>query len=242
MIAVLLVQACSQGQRSSGPVAIKLPEKLRQLDGQLAALDHLSPNLRGSQLYRSLEKDYSLAEMKKVAERGNSMAMLLLGFYHKHQQPDGLLDPAAVAFQMACDMGNSLGCVNLGTLYDWPGQPFAEPHWRNPNHQKAFELYQLACEQNNAIGCRLWGRQFSRSNLGPADMARAKALYQRSCDLGNAFGCYDLGTLYYKGRFVEKDLIKAKSLFDFSCGVAQHQAACLQSKRLSYSLARKETQ
>lgn len=219
ILCALFVAACS-----SLPGKQTLPPRLVALDRQLADLDHLAPNLRGSLLYKQLKQSYSKADLQKVSRAGNSMGTLILGFFHKYEDD---LEKAADAYLAACEMGNTLGCVNLGSLYDTPLWSGRGTTLEKSDHWKAHKYYRLACDADNAIGCRLLGRQYRRTNLPITNFDTARELYKKSCDLGNVYGCYDLGMFYYKGITVAKDISHAKELFAYACAETGDNASCL---------------
>ena len=75
----LMLSACV-----SAPPVQSLSPELQKVAANLEGLDSLSPNLRASVLYKELKNTVSKTDMQKIADTGNSMAMVVVGNYHKY--------------------------------------------------------------------------------------------------------------------------------------------------------------
>lgn len=198
----LMLCACT-----SLPKSTSLSPELSALDQRLAQADHLDANFRSSKIYHEIKSDFTLQDIRRLSDRGNDMATVILGNYLKYE---GDYPAAAEVYLKACEAGNSVGCVNMGSLQ-------SISFFEIKTDKSVFEYYKMACDVGNALGCRLLGGLYYRGRGVEKSYETAHNLWKKSCDIGNYFGCNDLGTLYDKGQFVSEDNEKAEALFQYSC-------------------------
>ncbi len=117
---------------------------------------------------------------------------------------------AATLNGQACEGGYTVGCVNLGLMYDHgEGVP--------ADDVKAVSLYRRACGGDLLAGCVNLGRMYASGSGVPEDDAKAVALYRRTCDRGFSMGCVSLGQMYSSGSGVSEDDVKAVALYSQAC-------------------------
>lgn len=191
----------------TAPKEVTLSPELAALDNRLASESPTGANFRSSKVYREIKSDFTSEDLRRLSDRGNIMASVILGTYLKYE---GDYAGSGAAFLKACEAGNSVGCVNMGSNQTLD-------IFRVKGAGTSYEFYDKACDAGNALGCRLLGGLYHRGSGVEKDIKTAFQLWTKSCDIGNYFGCNDLGTLYDKGQYVEEDNKKAEDLFRYSC-------------------------
>jgi TPR repeat protein len=147
---------------------------------------------------------------------------------------------AAELYELACDLGNNLGCLNRGRLA------------RNSDKGKAARYMALGCEKKlekacvelagtvaeaetackkDAAACSNWGYIQEHGYGTPADDKQAFAKFEQACTAKNAVGCFNAGNFLRDGRVGKADRAGAKRRFDASCK-AGHDAGCRQAALL----------
>lgn len=184
-----------------------LSPELAALDKRLADESSTGPNFRSSKIYHDIKSDFTSEDLRLLSDRGNIMATVILGTYLRYEAD---YKGASAAYLKACQAGNSIGCVNMGSNQRLDV-------FRVKDAGTSYEFYDMACKAGNALGCRLLGGLYHRGIGVEKDLKTAFELWSRSCDIGNYFGCNDLGTLYDKGQYVEEDNKRAEELFRYGC-------------------------
>jgi hypothetical protein len=110
----------------------------------------------------------------------------------------------------ACAKNISMGCINLGLMYE-------DGNGVQANTIKAFDFYQKACNLGDARGCFNTGVMYRDGKGVKQDYEKASKIFGKSCKAGDAFACSDLGVMYYLGIGIKKDLGIAKFLFKKAC-------------------------
>ncbi len=116
------------------------------------------------------------------------------------------------ACQDACEAGRSLGCNDLGKIYE-AGQGV-----KMKDEKRAADLYEQACSAGNLPGCKNLENMYSAGKWVPKNDKRAVELHQMACDSGEMRGCSNLGSLFEHGTGVEKkDENRAEQLYQKAC-------------------------
>jgi TPR repeat protein len=92
-------------------------------------------------------------------------------------------------YRKGCDLGNALGCMNLGSRYR---EGRGVPH----DLALADRYLDKACRLDHADACHSQG-QLVLARGGVAATAEARHLFQQACTLGSGWGCRaarDLGS------------------------------------------------
>ncbi|EGF89377.1 sel1 repeat family protein [Asticcacaulis biprosthecium C19] len=131
---------------------------------------------------------------------------------------------AAAYYQMACDMGDAVGCVYLGILRD-------EGRGGPVDMGQALQLYDKACKANNLFGCYREGVALVNHAKTPEDVTRGLALLQAACDKDFAAACGSLGVYYHTGKGVAVDPKRAFDNYTKSCTLG-NQTACRNLEKL----------
>lgn len=94
-------------------------------------------------------------------------------------------DASFTWLERACELGDPLGCTNLGYRYSL-GKGVGR------DERKARALYEQACDAQEMNGCNNLAYYFSGGRGGPQDDARAVELHREACDGGYAEACQAL--------------------------------------------------
>jgi hypothetical protein len=114
--------------------------------------------------------------------------------------------------QRACDDGEALACLNLGSILV-NGQDVLRIQ---KDLGKAKALFERSCRAGNADACFELGLIYT--HVSPMNEAEAARVYKRACDQKHAFACNNLGTMYESGSGgLTADLQTARRLFERAC-------------------------
>ncbi len=147
---------------------------------------------------------------------------------------------AAELYELACDLGKSLGCLNRGRLARGTDKGKAARYMATACDKKleqaCVELSGTVSEAEaaclkDASSCNNWGYIQEHGYGTPADVKKALANYERACSVKNAVACFNAGNFLRAGRVGKADPVGAKRRFDVSCK-AGHDAACRQAALL----------
>lgn len=113
------------------------------------------------------------------------------------------------SMNMACDLGEPLGCLALGTMY-------AQGEHVKADVQKALENYERSCELGEGMGCGRVGFYYLNGIGVEADEKQGSEFARRGCDSNDAHACLILGNylLKNKGQEGREDAI---NLFETGC-------------------------
>lgn len=190
----------------------KLSDHHAKLEMRLNALDMNDPNLRFSEVRKTLlAEGYEEDDFKVLADLDNSNARVIYGALFRFK--DDL--KSRRYYEPACDAGHMFACRAMGFSF----QNFMD-HEKTiiaSDYDAARPYFEKACQAENALSCRALGNLYQLGRGVDKDIERARTLYQKSCDLGNYFGCNDLGVLYKEGKGVDQKFDTAKELFEYSC-------------------------
>ena len=92
----------------------------------------------------------------------------------------GQLPGAATRFGAACDLGNALGCRNLGYVLG---------RMESPDLKASLAAHSKACDLSDGRGCEA----AAEVSLKLGDSAAELGFYRRACDAGYPMGCGNLG-------------------------------------------------
>jgi TPR repeat protein/serine/threonine protein kinase len=116
------------------------------------------------------------------------------------------------ACQQACQSGRSLGCNDLGQIYE-QGLGIEKK-----DATRAADLYDQACSAGNPLSCKNLENMYSTGKWVAKDEVHAAELHQKACDSGEMKGCSNLGAVYELGNGVEKkDKKRAAELYQKAC-------------------------
>jgi len=95
---------------------------------------------------------------------------------------------AADYYKRGCDLGDAVGCVNLGLMLltgrDLPADPGT-----------AATLFQRACDRGDMAGCGNAGLLYANGRGVPRDTERGRGLLRRACDAHLEEACQTLKRL-----------------------------------------------
>ena len=112
----------------------------------------------------------------------------------------------------ACDGGEMVSCVNLGSIYERDNGLFSD---KSKNLAAARGLYQRACDGGAMLGCTKLGMTYEFAD--DRDLNKACSLYQKACDRGDMWGCNNLASSYESGHGEPKDRSRAVDLYQKAC-------------------------
>ncbi len=121
-------------------------------------------------------------------------------------------------FDRACRMGDGVGCLEAGLMFDQGIEGPADP-------AVALRFFRRACDASAAAGCSNLGLAFHRGEVVPRDEPRAVRLYEKGCEGGDPGGCASLAYVLHYGIGVEQDPARARRLYETACA-ARHPGAC----------------
>lgn len=150
----------------------------------------------------------------EACDNGDGRSCVKLGF--QLERGDGVAKDvvrAAALYEQGCELGDLLGCADLGVLH------FNGKGGVALDKASAVARYQQACDGGNLLGCDLLGGMYEGGDGGLAkDEARAYQLYEKACTGGELRGCKDLGELYEAGNAgLPKDEARAVTLYKKAC-------------------------
>jgi TPR repeat protein len=127
---------------------------------------------------------------------------------------------ALASYGAACDGGDLLGCVRLGSLHE------RGVDWRIiKDYGKASALYKKACEGGEGEGCIALAEMREHAHgLSPDDF-KETALYIKGCEKKDPRACFRLAQRYRAGRGARKNDAKADELQARACS-AGYSDAC----------------
>ena len=130
------------------------------------------------------------------------------------------------ACQKACEAGRSLGCNDLGNIYE-QGQGIEKK-----DEARAANSYEKACNGGNLSGCKNLESMYLAGKWRAQDETLAASLHQKACDSGEMRGCSNLGAIYERGIGIDKKYAKpAADLYQKACDGGELNA-CSKLSRL----------
>jgi hypothetical protein len=152
---------------------------------------HRRPNPAAEQSLRDLSAPNR--SLQDDCDRGKAEACNRLAF--RYDNADGVPRSGTVAaryYAKACELGESNGCMNGGTLYFYgAGDP-------QPDAARGLDMLQRACNLKHSLGCLKIGIVYQLGHGVPPDRELAFGYFQRACDLGLSSGCQYAGELLRK--------------------------------------------
>jgi uncharacterized protein len=118
---------------------------------------------------------------------------------------------AARWYASACNAGNGLACVYMGTSYETVDAN--KPRWL----EKVRPALEKRCKAGEAEHCYYLGIAFERGTGAPVDGKQSLAAYQRACDLDFVLACTNLAGNYRNGTGTAADPVKAAELYTRAC-------------------------
>ncbi len=179
-------------------------------DREQCLLESLLSASDAADVVRALEYDCS-------SGAGGSCSALGLA-YNEGFGVDWDIPRAQAMWKRGCDLGDSLGCVELARSLLTEGAD-AEP-------ERALELLAPICDKEDGRdACELlgWAHRTAPGGIARDDVAAARA-YERACRLGSVSACGTFGAMQVGGRGVASDPAQ---------GCARMARACEQNDRWS---------
>jgi TPR repeat protein/tRNA A-37 threonylcarbamoyl transferase component Bud32 len=180
--------------------------------------------------------------LRARCDQADGEACALLGWFEESAKHAGVraLD------QKACDLGDPMGCNNLGVAYvaaiDGPAKPAdalalfdracaaGDPVGCNNvgalrsglryvvrDGARGDRVFKLRCHRAFGIGCAGWGEGIDVWPNGPKDLHGAAVSFQKACEMGLSTACVNLGALVFLGQGTTKDHKRAQELFATAC-------------------------
>ncbi|MBC8764611.1 tetratricopeptide repeat protein, partial [Campylobacter jejuni] len=91
----------------------------------------------------------------------------------------GYVNESLLAFNKACNLGESSSCNHMGLVYE-----------DEKDGQMATHFYKRSCDLKDARACYKLGFLYERGELVRQNLKSALAFYSKSCTLGFAEACY----------------------------------------------------
>jgi len=182
--------------------SIEACKKLHSIIGEgfvAKALYHTDEEKKATKIFKKI-----INGLKEKCNLNNSDAchLVTVHYYRNHNY-----DKAILFAKKTCDLGNSIGCTNLGFLYEKGKNGTINLH-------KALKFYSKACDLKSGQGCHNIGRMYERGKGISFNLTKAIEFYSKACDLKNGQGCNALGLLYEKDIEVKQDYTKAKKYYE----------------------------
>jgi TPR repeat protein len=134
---------------------------------------------------------------------------------------DKNLDMAIGYFDKACNLGDNLGCMALGVIYQ---------RGERANPAKMERYLDKACKAGEAAACRELGKAYMLGKAVRKNPRKAAPLLTNACDKNEAQGCMWLAMLYKNGMGVRRDRARAKKLLRKACNGGA-KLACKYARR-----------
>lgn len=149
-----------------------------------------------------------IAEVRRLADEGDPVAMLSLGSLLEDQAK---LDEAQAWWHKAADLGNSVAMHNLGAFFERKDDleraqywwcraadagdtqaltEVASAFWRRGNLEEAEKWFRQAIDRGEAVAQYLGGLLYQKG-----DRFEAEAWFRRAAESGDLLSMYNLGTL-----------------------------------------------
>lgn len=138
-------------------------------------------------------------------------------------QPDNprKMNIAVKVFRLACALGNSRGCADLGNVLIMGGSGL-----KPGDSKKGLELIRSACAAANARGCYYLGEELYHSKKRDEQL-RGLGLFEKACNEGERDACYTLGWWLHFPDYVDSDRTKALKYFARACDLGS-MSSCVE--------------
>lgn len=172
--------------------------------------DHLSQFDKAYQIYGEKKYKEAFDIWQTLCSDNHAKSCTNLGFLYD----TGLVEPDKVKaiklYEKGCDLGDDLGCSNLGIAY-FNGDGV------NKDFKLSAKFFSKACDLGSAFGCLNMGYLYENGQGVEQDYKKSALMYDKSCNLENAMACTNYGTLFANGFGVDANLTKAKEFFIKGC-------------------------
>lgn len=185
--------------------------------GSLAGCHDLAMSLRdGDGVAKDVAKAAEL--FKRACDGDYANACSGLAELHRDGALPGGEQEATALFQKACDLGDGVGCRNVGIRFRYG-------RGATPDPIRAAAAYKRGCELGEMMACNGLGDVHEKGDLGKPDYAQAMAYYTKACEGGAAIGCSGVGDLYFVGKGVPRSATRAIDAYRRACR-GGHAGAC----------------
>lgn len=145
----------------------------------------------------------SIEQLKALAEKGDIMAMSILG--ERYDAGEGIKENNQEAvrwYTKAAERGHIKSQYNLALMYD-KGEGVAK------DKRLALIWYRFAGDQGHSAAQVNVGFMYDQGEGTTEDNAEAVKWFKKAAQQGDPAGQYNLGLMYFKGEGVAKDLTEA---------------------------------
>jgi uncharacterized protein len=159
----------------------------------------------------------ALKVLRPRCQSDDPLACIVVGWALSQVEPKGTPSKAgknprgaADVFSQACDMGVSLGCVELGRLQLLgAGVPRDEA--------SALDNFQRTCAHDGGRGCLSLAWMYQNGRAVERDLGKALEYAEKACQSNVPEGCAMAGLAYFRGEGVSKDYSQALQRFISAC-------------------------
>lgn len=135
---------------------------------------------------------------------------------------------AFTLYKEACTKQDSVGCNNLGVLYE-------TGKGTKKNLEKAFQHYQKSCTLDAGIGCANLGLMYSSGIYVEKNLFKAFEIYKTNC-IDNPKNCSDLSSCYLNGSGVSKSYKLALKYGNISCNAGNGAGCRMEALTKAYKI------
>ena len=128
------------------------------------------------------EVNVVIQKLQSECEQNNTESCINLGALYERGEEGVKQDykKANELYSKACDLGDNLGCLVLGSLC-----------LVDADYKKAIELFTKVCDSGMSRGCRNVGNMYDGYRGVGRDAKLAKEYFRKACNLGDQLGCDD---------------------------------------------------
>ncbi|CAN7475997.1 caspase family protein [Rhizobium sp. LjRoot30] len=149
----------------------------------------------------------AMAEYKKAAEAGSTLAMRNIGIlYDNGEGVDKNPKEAMIWFRKAADLGNAASMNSIGYMYESGSGVKADMG-------EALVWYRKAADGGNAVAMTNLGYAYETAKGVKRNYTEAMGWYVKAADLGNAQAMNNIGVLYEKGQGISQNYKEAMSWY-----------------------------
>ncbi|MHB9955562.1 DUF2971 domain-containing protein [Vibrio campbellii] len=145
----------------------------------------------------------NLEKLKRLADEGDSEAMVCLAYFHLHGvDVEKSVEKAVEYYTEAAKLGNSSAFTNLGICY-------IEGNGVEQSYEKAVEHFQIAAEMSCCTALFNLGLSYQQGKGVEASPEKAADCFQKAAVLGDVDSMVNMALCYQRGDGVKKSNKKA---------------------------------
>jgi len=187
----------------------RIPSEDAEIAGKTAEqIRSIAYNYHEGKGGKSVDYAKAMKYYRIAVERGNTTAMVNIGYMYKNGQGVEIDYIEAMKwYRKAAEQGLAMGQNNLGYMYDMG-------YGVTKDYIEAVKWYRKAAEQGLALGQNNLGYMYEKGYGVTKDYIEAVRWYRKAAEQGNSNAQYNLGLCYQYGKGVSIDLTQAKYWYE----------------------------